>query len=99
MKLEQERGNTFTIYQLKNGDELHYIRFQSLDRLHAAFDDAGFKSPYFPYVTAYNINYYIPGRSQTGQADITPYNFDLLAEKTKQYDLSKQKLGTERDCR
>ncbi|NLT14143.1 MAG: hypothetical protein GXY05_07355 [Clostridiales bacterium] len=66
---------------------------------HEAFDNAGFKSPYFPYVTAYNINYYIPGRSQTGQADITPYNFDLLTEKTKQYDLSKQKLGTERDCR
>lgn len=66
---------------------------------HAAFGDAGFKSPYFPYITAYNINYYIPGGRQTGQADITPYNFDLLVEKTKQYDLAKQKLGTERDCR
>jgi hypothetical protein len=66
---------------------------------HETFDDAGYKSPYFPYITAYNVNYYIPGRSQTGQADISPHNFDRLVEKTKQYDLAKQKLGTERDCR
>lgn len=66
---------------------------------HAAFDDAGYRSPYFPYITSYNVNYYIPGRNQTGQADITPHNFDRLVEKTKQYDLAKQKLGTERDCR
>ncbi|MDD2302837.1 MAG: hypothetical protein PHG30_09765 [Eubacteriales bacterium] len=66
---------------------------------HEAFDDAGYKSPYFPYITAYNVNYYIPGRNQTGQADVTPNNFDKLVEKTKQYDLAKQKLGTERDCR
>lgn len=66
---------------------------------HAAFDDAGFRSPYFPYITAYNVNYYIPGSRQTGQADITPHNYDLLVEKTKQYDLAKQKLGIERDCR
>lgn len=33
IKFEQERGNTFTIYQLKNGDELHNIRFESLDWL------------------------------------------------------------------
>lgn len=66
---------------------------------HAAFDNAGFRSPYYPNITAYNVNYYIPGHSQTGQADITPHNFDLLVEKTKQYDLAKQKLGTERDCR
>ena len=66
---------------------------------HAAFDDAGFRSPYFPYITSYNVNYFIPGRGQIGQADVTPHNFGLLVVKTKQYDLAKQKLGTERDCR
>lgn len=34
MKLEKERGNTYTIYQLKSGDDLHYIRFEPLARLH-----------------------------------------------------------------
>lgn len=36
IKLEQERGNNFTIYQLKNSDELHNIRFEPLDRLREA---------------------------------------------------------------
>lgn len=39
MKLEQERGNTYTIYQLKSGDDLHYIRFEPLDRLREAGSD------------------------------------------------------------
>lgn len=33
IKLEQERGNTFTIYQLRSDDSLHNIRFESLDLL------------------------------------------------------------------
>lgn len=36
IKLEQERGNTFIIYQLKNGADLHTFRFESLARLHEA---------------------------------------------------------------
>lgn len=36
MRLEQERGYTYSIYQLKGTDDLHYIRFEPLARLREA---------------------------------------------------------------